>query len=103
MGWYEEFKKTIGAAAGQLTNSDQVTPNSKPESRAIHFTNKFQQIAKHRGLSEQDARDVYFHGEVISRNMMVRKYQGYELGIWFFNDHVTGQAIITSIWKRGRR
>ena len=27
--------------------------------------------------------------------MMVRKYNGYELGIWFFNDKVTGQAIIT--------
>jgi hypothetical protein len=24
--------------------------------------------------------------------MMVRKYNGYELGIWFFNDKVTGQA-----------
>jgi len=35
--------------------------------------------------------------------MMVRKYNDYQLGIWFFNDKVTGQAIITSIWKRGRR
>jgi len=31
--------------------------------------------------------------------MMVRKYNGYEPGIWFFNDKVTGQAIITSINK----
>jgi len=31
--------------------------------------------------------------------MMVRKYNGYEPGIWFFNDKVTGQAIIFTMWN----
>jgi hypothetical protein len=30
--------------------------------------------------------------------MMVRKYNGYELGIWFFNDKVTGQVGLDSLW-----
>ena len=97
MGWYEELKQTLGTA------NRQIIQPGRPKPRDLHFTTKFQQIARLRGLSEQDARDVYYHGSVIKPNMMVKKYNGYELGIWFFNDKVTGQAIITSIWKRGRR
>jgi len=55
------------------------------------------------GLSEADALDVYYHGSVVKQNMMVRKYNGYELGIWFFADRVTGKAIISSAWRRSRR
>ncbi len=34
---------------------------------------------------------------------LTRKYNGYELGIYFFIDGQTGETIITSIWKRERR
>jgi hypothetical protein len=49
-----------------------------------------------------DARDVYYHGEVIKQNMMTKKYNGYEIGIYFFVDGHTVKTIITSIWKRER-
>ncbi len=55
------------------------------------------------GLSETDALDVYHHGTLVKNNMMIRKYNGYEIGIWFFAGRVTGKAIINSVWKRGRR
>ena len=96
MGVLQSLGKALSTAAEQITTT---TPTPKD----LHFTNNFHLKAKSWGLSEADARDVYFHGEVISHNMMVRKYNGYEVGIWFFTDKVTGQAIITSIWKRGRR
>jgi hypothetical protein len=84
------------------TAAEQITTQS-PTPRDLHFTRNFQLKAKSWGLSENDARDVYYHGSQVKPNMMVKKYNGYEIGIWFFNDKVTGQAIITSIWKRGRR
>jgi hypothetical protein len=84
------------------TAAEQITTQS-PTPRDLHFTNNFQLKAKSFGLSEKDARDVYYHGSQVKSNMMVKKYNGYEIGIWFFKDHLTGQAIITSIWKRGRR
>jgi len=82
------------------TAAEQITTHS-PTPKDLHFTNNFHLKAKSWGLSEADARDVYHHGSVVKPNMMVRKYNGYEIGIWFFNDRVTGQAIITSIWNRG--
>ena len=45
------------------------------------------------GIAERDAYDVYYHGSIIKPNMMVRKYNGYEIGIWFFADRVTGKVI----------
>jgi hypothetical protein len=35
-------------------------------------------------------------------NMMVRKYNGYELGI-YYGKKPTGQVYISTIWKRERR
>lgn len=97
MGWYEELTRTLRAARQQVEGQSIPTPKD------IHFTNHFQALAKNRGLTEKDAIDVYYHGSMVKQNMMIRKYNGYELGIYFFKDHVTGQAIITSIWKRERR
>jgi hypothetical protein len=97
MGLLQALGKAFSQAA------DQVTQPGSPTQKDIHFTTNFYLKAKSWGLSEKDARDVYAHGSMVKPNMMVRKYNGYEIGIWFFKDTVTGQAIITSIWKRGRR
>jgi hypothetical protein len=35
--------------------------------------------------------------------MMVKQYNGYEIGIYFFVDGRTGKTVISSIWKRERR
>ncbi len=85
MGWFAEIQAILKAAAGQLTNSGHVSPPSHA-----------------RGLTEADARDVYYHGSVIKQNMMSKKYNGYEIGIYYFVDGHTGRTIITSVWKRDR-
>ncbi len=103
MGWYEELQKVLGTAAGQVTNSGGVAPPGGVNSKVIHFTKNFQQTAKARRLTENDATDVYFHGSMVKQNMMVRKYNGYEIGIYTFNSPETGQPVVTSIWKRARR
>ena len=55
------------------------------------------------GHSKTDALDVYHHGSVVIQKMMVLKHNGYEIGIWFFADRVTGKPIISSVWKKERR
>ena len=96
-----ELLQSLGKAIA--TAAEQVIQPGTPTPRDLHFTNNFQLKAKSWGLSEKDARDVYYHGSLVKPNMMKRHYNGYEIGIWFFHDHLTGQPIITSIWKRERR
>ena len=104
MGWYEEFQKTIGAAVQQIKGSRHpVYTTVSPRSGEVFFTKNAQAKLKWWGLSEKDVLDVYHHGSVVKQHMMVRKYYGYEIGIWFFADRVTGKPIISSVWKRGRR
>ncbi len=104
MGWYEEFQKTIGAAVQQIKGSGHpvLTPAS-PRSGEVFFTKNAHAKLKQWGVSEADALDVYYQGSVVKNIMMVRKHNGYEVGIWFFADRVTGKPMISSVWKRGRR
>lgn len=97
MGLLQALGKALNATGAQLTQ-----PNS-PTVKDIHFSNNFQQKAKAWGLSERDALDVYHHGSSIEEHKRVKKYNGYEIGIWFFTNHQTGQPVIHSIWKRRRR
>lgn len=103
MGWYEELQKSLRAAKEQVTNSAHVAAPKGVDTRIIHFSKNFQQTAKARGLTEADAKDVYYHGSMVKQNMMVRKYNGYDIGIYTFVAPDTGKPIITSIWKRERR
>ncbi len=63
----------------------------------MRITRNFQRVARARGLTETDTRDVYYHGSVIKQNMMVREYNSYEIGIYYFVDSQSGRTIITSI------
>jgi hypothetical protein len=104
MGWYEEFQKTIGEAVQQIKGSGHpVYTAASPRNGEVSFTKNAQTKMKQWVLSEADALDVYYHGSIEKQNMMVRKHNGYEVGIWFFADRVTGKPIISSVWKKERR
>jgi len=48
-------------------------------------------------LSEADVKDVFYHGGVIvKQNIMVKKYNEYEIGLYYFQDKQTLQFVITS-------
>ena len=102
MGWYEELQTMLRAARAQLSAQGNA-PATRPDTSELYFTPKFQKRAQERGLSEADARDVYYHGSVAKKNMLVKKYNGYEIGIYYFVASDTGRPIVTSIWKQGRR
>ena len=73
MGWYEELQKTLGEAVQQIKRSGQpvLTPAS-PGNGEVFFTTNAQAKLKQWGLSEKDCLDVYHHGSVVKKNMMVR-------------------------------
>lgn len=94
MGLLNELKsllKTVG---------EQVTSSSKT-SKGLSFTNKFHTQAQSYGLTEKDAEDVYYHGEVDKWNKqkMVKTYGSYKMSIFFFYDKRSGKPVISSIRK----
>lgn len=93
MGLLDGLKKAVETAGAQITSSS-------PKPQGIYFTNNFQIKAKQWGLSGKDALDVYYHGQEIKPGMKTRKYNGYELYIYYGNSKTTGQPYISTIWKR---
>jgi hypothetical protein len=104
MGIISELTKLMQTTMRQLTaSSNQKGGNRSIDTREPYFTENFEAKAKSWGLTEADAKDVLYHGSSIRENMLVRKYNGYEISIYYFNDAKTGRTVITSIRKRERR
>ena len=103
MGLLDGLKKAVATAGAQLTSNSQVRLGSSPNPHGIYFTNNFQQKAKAWGVSEKDALDVLYHGTESKPGMKARKYNGYELCIYYGQSKTTGQPYISTIWKRERR
>src|SRR5579864_4280097 len=98
------LKNLLQTASQQLKIHGDIQGTSQAiDTRNIYYTQKFQTIAASWGLTEADAQDVYAHGYLVKENMLVKKYNGYELGIYYFKSPQTGQPVVTSIWKRDRR
>ena len=107
MRWIEALKHSLdifGAQVKPVSSRNSFTPPSqKVDPRELGFTNNALKKMAEWHLSEADVKDVFYHGGVIvKQQMMVKKYNGYEIGLYFFQDKQTGQFIISSAWKRGR-
>jgi hypothetical protein len=96
MGLIDGLKKALSTAGAQLTSSS-------PNPQGIYFTDNFQQKAKQWGLSEKDAVDVFYHGQESKPGRKTRKYNDYELSIYYGRSKTTGQPYTSTIWKRERR
>ena len=81
------------------TAVDQILTSS-PHANAIYFTPNFYEKANQWGLTEADAIDVYYHGELgWKEHMRIKKYNGYFLCIYHGRSKKTGQPTISTIWK----
>jgi hypothetical protein len=80
-----------------------VTAAEHPTQRKLSFSRKCIQLMQEWNLSEQDVTDVFEHGEVIGDNKLARKYNGYEIGMYYIRDPKTGNYTATFVWKRERR
>ena len=108
MGWIEVIKQSLDIRSAWKRPTHSSGHFSSPPSRTVDprelgFTSNALEKMGQWHLSEADVKDVFFHGGVVvKQNMMVKKYSGYEIGLYFFRDKQTGQFIISSAWKRGR-
>lgn len=61
---------------------------------------------KNLGISESSVLDVFNNGDVRTlpsgMKAMVRKYNGYEVGVGYVTDSRTGEYVIVAVWKRER-
>ncbi len=96
MGVLNESKNLLKTAGEQITSS------SKTTTQGVSFTSKFHAHAQKFGLSEKDAEDVYYHGEVNrwNKQKMKKTYGGYEISIYFFLSKTTGKPVISYIRKK---
>lgn len=100
LAWREYTVVTLG----ETQKARKILPDpGKPRYDTLIFTNRAIEKIKAWNLSEADVADVFFHGEVIKDHLMSRKYNGYEIGLAYGQDRITGQYIIYSAWKRERR
>jgi len=77
--------------------ADQVFASRKPK---LVITQKARKQMAAWFLRDKDIADVFYHGEAVKEHMIVRRYNGYECGLYYFNDRQTGDAIVTAVWKR---
>lgn len=102
MGFGKGLLGFLGAAGKQVSTSTNLW-KYEPDKREIHISNNCLKRLKDLGLGEDSAYDVYYRGTMSENGKMVKKYNGYELGIFFMITPDTGKVIITYIWKRERR
>jgi len=107
MGWIEALKQSLDIFGAQIkpahSGHSSSLPSQKVDPRELGFTNNALKKMADWHLSEADVKDVFYHGGVIvKQQMMVKKYNGYEIGLYYFQDKQTGRFIISSGWKRGR-
>lgn len=108
MGWIEIIKQSLDIRSTWRKPAHSPSHFSSPPSRTVDprelgFTNNALKKMSQWHLSEADVKDVFYHGSVVMKqNMMVKKYSGYEIGLYFFRDKQTGQFVISSAWKRYR-
>ncbi len=56
------------------------------------------------GLSERTILDVFNTGEVIrGKQGMVKKYNGYEVGLFYEISNRTGEYVFYAVWKKDRQ
>jgi hypothetical protein len=107
MQWSTLFKTILGKIGWfEQPRSSYAKPTSLSYSvdpRELGYTRNAKAKMQEWHLSEKDVEDVFYHGgSVVKPQMMVKKYNGYEIGLYFFQDKQTGRTIISSAWKQDR-
>jgi hypothetical protein len=92
MGLIEIIKQSLGmyntwSKPAHSSRHSYSPPSHKVDPRELGFTNNALKKIAEWHVSEADVKDVFYHGGVIvKQNMMVKKYPGYEIGLYYFQD-----------------
>jgi hypothetical protein len=83
---------------------DQVLGGSTKSSQAsLKFTDKCRSRMVEQSLSEDMVSYVFHSGEEKKPQMLVKSFNGFEIGLYYFRDRKSLDYVITSVWKRYRR
>ncbi len=69
----------------------------------LKYTNKCRLKMKELRLTEADVEDVFRKGVKQREQMLVRSFNDYEIGMYYFQDERSGEYIATAVWRRERR
>lgn len=78
---------------------DAIVNQLKPADKKVVFSKSAKAMLAALGLHEKDAIDVFRNGGVIDEHRSRRKYNGYIISIWYFQDQKTGDFVVTSVRK----
>ena len=73
-----------------------------PQKKHLRYTKKCKAGMEEHGLTEADVEDVFLRGEK-RQDMLVRRFNGYEIGMYYFQDKRTLEFIVTAVWRRERK
>lgn len=85
---------------------DNVVTSIFPGPKRLYISSKCQRKMTELGLSEEDVRDVFYHGESFttkngSRASRKRYYEN-EIGMTYIQGNNTGDYIATFVWRQSR-
>ena len=95
-----ELLQLIDVMGIQFSYEDKVHNDSQYRKSNYLFSPSFYKDAKEYSLSETDAIYIYEHGSKTKEDILVYKFNGYELGIKWFTDSTSGLPMIDEIWKK---
>lgn len=78
----------------------QVLGTSTP--KKLIYTKKCCSMMTGLFLTEAAVADCFYNGKAINKNMVIRRFNGYEIGLYYFQDKKSANYIITAVWKRVR-
>lgn len=90
------LKSFLDEAKRQVLGSSPKTPQVK----SLKYTKKCRQKMLEQKLTEADVEDVFRKGEKRKGQMLVRRFNGYEIGMYYFQDSRTDEYIVTAVWRR---
>ena len=73
-------------------------PPKTAQKKLLKYTNKCKARMEEHRLTEADVEDVFLRGEK-RQEMLVRRFNGYEIGMYYFQDKRTLEYIVTAVWR----
>ena len=96
------MREILKSFLAELMNQVLGVSPKMPQEKSLKYTIKCKAKMEEHRLTEADVEDVFRRGEKRKGQMLVRRFNGYEIGMYYFQDSRTGECIVTAVWRRER-
>lgn len=94
--------KILKSLLTELMNQVLGSSSKTAQKKLLKYTNKCKARMEEHSLTEADVEDVFLRGEK-RQEMLVRRFNGYEIGLYYFQDKRTLQYVVTAVWRSERK